>query len=321
MTTPLFSVIIPAYNRASTLGAAIQSVLDQTCQDFEIVIVDDGSQDDPRSVAEAFADPRIRFFAKENEGGGVARNTAIEMAVGRYIAPLDSDDIFLPHHLEAMKTMLKGTTNVAGYARVIVDRGDGRTFIKPPHGIRPGQDMGEYLLCERGFVPTITIVVEREMALKVRYHVNLRPAEDTDFAMRLALSGCTFRMAEQPGAIWNDISDPKRTSASAGTLRFATWLKQMRPLMTQRAWYGAQGWAFAKLVMRERGRRPALRLYLRALLHGCYSPRLAVVVFLQVLLTPQQYRSMADNAIRWLHAGLREEDVAQGEPVRKLETT
>jgi glycosyltransferase involved in cell wall biosynthesis len=321
MTTPLFSVIIPAYNRASTLGAAIQSVLDQTCQDFEIVIVDDGSQDDPRGVAESFADPRIRFFAKENEGGGVARNTAIEMAVGRYIAPLDSDDVFLPHHLAAMKTMLHGTTNVAGYARVIVDRGEGRTFVKPSRGIRANEDMGEYLLCERGFVPTITIVVERELAMKVRYHVNLRPAEDTDFAMRLALSGCTFRMAEQPGAVWNDIPDPGRTSASAGTLRFATWLKQMRPLMTRRAWYGAQGWAFAKLVMRERGRRLALRLYLRALLHGCYSPRLAVVIFLQVMLTPAQYRGLADNAIRWLRVGLREEDVTQGEPIRQLETT
>jgi glycosyltransferase involved in cell wall biosynthesis len=321
MTAPLFSVIIPVFNRAGTLGAAIQSVLAQTCQDFEIVIVDDGSRDDPRRVAESFGDPRIRFFAKENEGGGVARNTAMEMAVGRYIAPLDSDDVFLPHHLAAMKTMLNGTTNVAGYARVIVDRGEGRTFIKPPRGIRPGQDMGEYLLCERGFVPTITVVVERELALKVRYHVNLRPAEDTDFAMRLALSGCAFRMAEQPGAVWNDTSDPKRTSASAGTLRFATWLKQMRPLMTTRAWYGGRGWAFAKLVMRERGRRPALRLYLEALLHGCYGPRLAVIVFLQVMLTPRQYRNLADNAIRWLHVGLRDKAAAPPEPARHFEPT
>lgn len=321
MTEPLFSVIIPAYNRAATLGAAIQSVLDQTCQDFEIVIVDDGSQDDPRAVAESFGDPRIRFFRKENEGGGIARNTAIAHAVGRYIAPLDSDDAFLPHHLEAMKTMLKGTTNVAGYARVVVDRGEGRTFVKPPRGIRAGEDMGEYLLCERGFVPTITVVVERELALKVGYNVNLRPAEDTDFAMRLALSGCTFRMTEQPGAVWNDTPDPRRTSASVGTLRFANWLKQMRPLMTERAWYGAQGWAFAKLVMRERGRRPALRLYLQALLHGCYGPRLAAVVFLQVLLTPAQYRSLADNAIRWLRVGLREDEVAQPQEARQLETT
>src|SRR5476651_292048 len=127
-----FSVIIPVYNRAAALRRAIESVLAQTCQDFEIVVVDDGSADDPRSVAEGFGDPRIRFIAQENEGGGVARNTAIDNAVGDFIAPLDSDDIFLPHHLSEMKLMLEGTHKLAGYARVIVDRGEGRTFLKPP---------------------------------------------------------------------------------------------------------------------------------------------------------------------------------------------
>ena len=250
-TIPFFTVIIPVYNRAHALRPAIESVLAQICQDFEIVVVDDGSKDDPQSVAESFNDPRIRFIRQENEGGGIARNTAIDAAIGRYIAPLDSDDIFLPHHLAAMKALLDGTKNLVGYARVVVDRGDGKTFLKPPRGVRAGEDLGEYLLCDRGFVPTITIVVPRELAQRVRYHVNLRPAEDTDFAVRLALAGGRFQMVEQPGAVWNDIPDPKRTSASVGTLRMATWLKQMKPLMTPKAWYGARGWAFAKLVARE----------------------------------------------------------------------
>ena len=73
--------------------------------------------------------------------------------------------------------------------------------------------MGEYVLCERGFVPTITTVVEREMAQRVRYHPKLRAAEDVDFAIRLALEGCKFRMLEQPGAVWNDHDDSGRASA------------------------------------------------------------------------------------------------------------
>ena len=96
---PHFSVIIPVYNRASVLGAAIRSVLAQSCQDFEIVVVDDGSQDDPASIVRAFGDPRIRFIAQENQGGGAARNTAIDAAHGRFIAPLDSDDIFLSQQI------------------------------------------------------------------------------------------------------------------------------------------------------------------------------------------------------------------------------
>jgi glycosyltransferase involved in cell wall biosynthesis len=314
---PFFSVIIPVYNRAHDLGRAIESVLAQTCQDFEILVVDDGSKDDPESVAESFGDPRIRFIRQNNEGGGVARNCGIDAAIGHFVAPLDSDDVFLPHHLAAMKALLEDTQDLVGYARVVVDRGDGKTFLKPPRGIGANEDMGEYLLCDRGFVPTITIVVPRRLAQRVRYHVNLRPAEDTDFAMRLALAGGRFVMVEQPGAVWNDISDPKRTSASFGTLRMATWLKQMKPRMTARAWYGARGWAFAKLVARERGRFPALLFTLQAILRGCYAPRLALVVLLQVMLDARQYRSLADNAIKWLRMGLREKDVA--EPAAKLE--
>ena len=258
----------------------------------------------------AFSDPRIRFLSQENKGGGAARNTAIDAARGRFIAPLDSDDVFLPHHLESMKAMLEGTTNTAGYARIVVDRGNGRTFLKPPRAIRKTENMGEYLLCARGFVPTITLVVEREMAKRVRYHANLRAAEDTDFAIRLSLAGCKFVMAEKPGAVWRDHADPGRTSAGVAlsrAQRFETWLlEEMKPQMTHRAWCGGRGWALAKMVARDGNKREALKLYLDALFRGCYAPRLAGVIFLQIFLDAGRYRRLADTAIGWLHIGLDE---------------
>lgn len=318
--TPHFSVIIPVYNRAKTLGAAIRSVLAQSCQDFEIVVVDDGSADDPGAVVEGFQDPRIHFLRQKNQGGGAARNTAIDAARGRFIAPLDSDDFFLPHHLESMKAMLDGKTNTAGYARIVVDRGEGRTFLKPPRAIREGEDMGEYLLCERGFIPTISLVVERQTAKRIRYHANLRAAEDTDFAIRLALKGCKFVMAEAPGAVWNDVADPHRTSApgpSSRTQRFGAWLEQMKPYMTRRAWCGGRGWAYAKMVARDGNKFEALRLYLDAFFRGCYSTKLAAVIFLQIFLGAARYRLLADTAISWLHIGLREP--AQETPLSSLE--
>ena len=133
---PFFSVIIPVYNRAAALGRAIESVLAQTCQDFEIVVVDDGSRDDPAATVARFADPRIRLFRQENAGGGAARNRAMDEARGRFVAPLDSDDVFLPHHLAAMRTLLEGTENLVGYARIRVDRGEGRVILKPPRALR-----------------------------------------------------------------------------------------------------------------------------------------------------------------------------------------
>jgi glycosyltransferase involved in cell wall biosynthesis len=306
MAAPFFSVIVPVFNRASRLGAALNSVRDQTCQDFEIIVVDDGSADDPRAVVEAIGDPRIRLIRQENRGGGAARNTAIDAAQGRFIAPLDSDDVFLPRHLERMKALLEANPGSAGYARILVDRGQGSTFLKPPRAIRAGEDMAEYLLCDRGFVPTITLAVDRETARRVRYHPDLRAAEDTDFAIRLAWEGLSFRMVAEPGAVWKDQHDPSRASAHRQTESFAAWLNAMRPRLAARAWHGARGWAYAKMLARDGRKTAALRLYLTALRHGCYRPRLALVVLLQIFLDARKYRALADAGIRWLHMGLRE---------------
>lgn len=303
MSTPFFSVIVPVFNRAPVLERALRSVLSQSCQDFEIVVVDDGSSDNPRAVLDKIADPRIRFLRQDNQGGGMARNTAINAATGRFIAPLDSDDVFLPLHLERMRLLLDGTENTVGYARVLVNRGDGRMFLKPPRAKGAKEDMAEYLLCERGFLPTITIVVERELAKRVRYHTRLRAAEDVDFAIRLALEGCDFEMTNEPGAVWNDLADPTRASANNRAEQFGIWLGEMQPQLTPRAWYGARGWAYAKLLAHNGHRIQALWLYLNALARGCYRPSLAAIIFLQIFLAAKNYRALADAGIGWLRPG------------------
>lgn len=302
--SPFFSVVIPVYNRADALGRAIRSVLEQSERDFEIVVVDDGSKDEPGRVVEAFGDARIRFLRQDNRGGGAARNAGIDLARGRFVAFLDSDDVYLPTHLAAMRALLEGTTDTVGYARIVVDRGQGRTFLKPPRAIRPGEHMATYLLCDRGFVPTITLAIARETARRVRYHEDLRAAEDTDFAIRLFLAGQRFVMAGAPGAVWKDIPDPNRTSAGRKGGRMVPWLEQMRPRIPAAAYHGCRGWAIAKHVALS-DRLGALRLYFAAVLRGCYRPGLAGIVFLQIFLSDRAYRRAADGAIAWLRAGLR----------------
>lgn len=310
--TPFFSVVIPVYNRADDLAAALASVLGQAEQDFEIVVADDGSKDDPKAVIDRIADPRICYVRQENKGGGAARNLGIDNARGTFIAFLDSDDLFLPNHLATMRRLLDGTIDTAGYARMIVDRGDGRQILKPPRAIRPGEDMAAYLLCDRGFVPTITTVVPAALARKVRYHENLREAEDTDFAVRLSLEGCRFVMADAAGAVWKDLYDPNRQSAGRSTARMEQWLESVRPRISRKGYLGGMGWAVAKGVAMKNPLR-ALGLYLRAAANGCYSPGLAAIVFLQIFLPNSLYRSVADGAIRWLRAGMQlpEEKPAQ----------
>jgi glycosyltransferase involved in cell wall biosynthesis len=293
--TPLFSVIIPVFNRADILERGIRSVLAQTCQDFEIVVVDDGSRDHPEQVVEKIGDPRIRIVRQENRGGAAARNHGFDEARGQFVALLDSDDQFLPHHLENMRKLLENTTNIVGYARMIVDRGNGVTMLKPPRAIRPGEHMGTYLLCDRGFVPTITLALSAETARRVRYG-GWRPAEDTDFALRLFVAGCKFKMVEEAGAIWNDVPDPNRTSAGRKGHDLIPWIEQMKPNIPRRAYYGGFGWAIAKGAVVQRPWH-AFYYYLRAVLRGCYNPRLAAIIFLQIFLPDRLYRRIADRAI------------------------
>lgn len=293
--TPLFSVVIPVFNRADVLEQAIRSVLTQSCQDFEIIVVDDGSSDHPERVVEAIGDARARIVRQENRGGAAARNQGFDEARGRFVALLDSDDRFLPHHLENMTRVLEKDPETIAYARMIVDRGNGVTILKPPRAIRPDEHMATYLLCDRGFVPTITLALSAETARRVRYG-GWRPAEDTDFAIRLYIAGHKFHMVEEPGAVWNDVYDPKRTSAGRKGAGLVPWIDHLKPNIPSRAYFGARGWAIAKgvAVMKP---WTALRYYLAAVVRGCYSPRLAAIIFLQIFLPDRLYRRIADRAI------------------------
>ena len=96
---PFFSIIIPTYNRAHVIMRPIDSVLRQTFEDWELIIVDDGSTDDTKSIIESYHDNRIRYVWQENQERSAARNHGIALAKGEWICFLDSDDDYYPNHL------------------------------------------------------------------------------------------------------------------------------------------------------------------------------------------------------------------------------
>ncbi len=113
---PLVSVIIPTYNRANLLPRAIKSVLNQTSQNFELIIVDDGSIDETSKIVAKFTDPRISYikFIK-NRGKSAALNEGIKLSKGKYITFLDDDDEFFPQMLEKEVDAIKNTPNEIGF--------------------------------------------------------------------------------------------------------------------------------------------------------------------------------------------------------------
>ena len=115
-----FSVVIAAYEAASTVGGAIQSVLAQTRQDFEVIVVDDGSRDDTAAVAAAIAakDQRVSVRSQPNGGPSAARNSGIAAGKAELVSMLDSDDLWLPEYLEKMGAALEADPQEIGRAHV-----------------------------------------------------------------------------------------------------------------------------------------------------------------------------------------------------------
>ena len=112
---PGVSVIIPTYNRAHFIGRAIESVLNQTYQNFEIIVIDGNSKDNTEEVVKRFDDERIRYLRYEtNRGGAVARNSGIKEAQAEYIGFLDDDDEWLPEKLEKQMDVFETTSSEVG---------------------------------------------------------------------------------------------------------------------------------------------------------------------------------------------------------------
>ena len=161
------SILIPAYNSEKTIRRAIESALRQTFQDFELIIVDDGSQDGTLEVIKTIVDPRIRVVRHaKNSGEAEARNTAIRSALGRYLAFLDSDDEWLPEKLsrqmEAIRKEPEGiVANVTGYYLF-----DEFNIKRKEIPFQPSAWF-KYLLMGCGQGPGTTLMVSREAFEKI----------------------------------------------------------------------------------------------------------------------------------------------------------
>lgn len=107
MSGPVFSVIVPTYNRRAYILETLESIWAQTCQDYEILVVDDGSTDGTGELLEAYVrQGRLHYVYQPNQGESAARNHALRLAKGRYYAFLDSDDLFHPEKLEKQAAYL-----------------------------------------------------------------------------------------------------------------------------------------------------------------------------------------------------------------------
>lgn len=181
------SVIVPVYKAERYIAETIQSILNQTYQNFEIVVVDDGSPDRSVEICEQFADPRIRIIRQQNRGLPGARNTGVRHAQGDYISILDADDLWLPEKLEKHVNHLNTSPEVGlsfSYSAFIDAEGKPLGIYQIPRKLR--NITPPFALCRNPPGNGSAVVVRRETFDDIKFPDNLHGAmEDCYFDERL----------------------------------------------------------------------------------------------------------------------------------------
>lgn len=278
---PTVSIVTPTYNRGRFIPRLVKNVFSQTYQDFELVIVDDGSTDNTKELVDqqsAEHPGRIRYVHQPNQGSGSARNTGIKHARGRYVAFLDSDDEWLPDYLvKTIGVLEKGgyQWTVTGAKRIDIDK-DGRELdtklIKCnlqefSYFFKRELSVYEALLTGNVVGETSRIVVLKQALLDVggfRHH--LRLSQDYELWLRLAKNNYKLFITDEPLVLYRKSVDSVTKTRLVEGLRYGFGIIseyskdaiKMDPLY--RKFYGEKLWGYARDIIKHQNRDYALFL-------------------------------------------------------------
>ena len=190
---PTVDVIVPAYNAAQYLAAAIESVVAQTFGDWRMILVDDGSTDGTPEIARTYVErlgAKLKYVRQHNQGVSAARNTAIRNSSAEFLALLDGDDVWLPHRLSESLKVFDHCPEV-GLAYGLVSRIDPTSAIidTPLTDQKHGEGrIGSYIYMRRVHLPCPTIILRRACLDEVGlFDETMRATEDRDLCLRIAL--------------------------------------------------------------------------------------------------------------------------------------
>jgi glycosyltransferase involved in cell wall biosynthesis len=286
--TPLFSIVIPVRNRPLLLARALLSLERQTRQDFEVIVVDDGSSDGLTPAVPEISALDIRVLHAGGRGANFARNLGAEAANAPYLAYLDSDDVFLPRKLEAVSSILRG-----GHADIVANsayvwRGGGRLQVRPRRGPRQGEDISEYHFVASERIQTATLVVRADVARAVRWDERLRKVQDPDFLIRAVGAGYELEFSEDRLTIIHDALTG-RVSTTCHESNIRDWLERSGDALSARARAG-----FATYVLSfEIGMRSKLAgvaFALRSALGSSVPKRMTAKALMRIILPPTVFR-------------------------------
>ena len=216
-SSPKISVVIPNFNRALELRRCLESLVNQTFKDFEVLVVDDGSSDNSAGVANSFKDRLdLHFYTGPNSGGPAQpRNRGVNLASSEYVAFLDSDDWWLPDKIAHSYSALQNGADIVYHDLFIVRSLEQTVHIEKIKTYQSNLPMFEALLCTGLSIPNSSVVVRKallELIGGVSEDVELVSVEDLDMLLRLArVTNCFVRLPTCDGYYWaggGNISSP-----------------------------------------------------------------------------------------------------------------
>jgi len=302
-TQPRYSIVIPTYNRASSVENTLAGCFAQSFENFEIVVVDDGSSDDTLAVLEKISDPRLVVVAQENAGPAAARNHGMRVATGEYIAFLDSDDVWYPDFLQQAENAYQSAPNQLLYGQIIVDRGVGRYWVKPDIAIEKDESIYDYLYVKGCFIQTSTMVMPSALRDTVSWDENVTFGDNDQFAIDCWQTGIAFQMLDKPMTLYADVISadalsqlPVFDGASEKYTNFFAWMATQKPLMSEQAWHGFRA-SFESVSLARKHPIESVKLLLAARNSGAMSTKGMVRQLVQNY-APRIYRRLVDQYVR-----------------------
>lgn len=185
----LFAVIMPTWNRAQIIKRSINSVLSQTCKDFELVIVDDASTDNTEKIITELKDSRIRYTKLEkHQGASACRNVGINSSSSELITFLDSDDTIYENCLIVLKTSFEREQWDVAYCNVEAVHGESVKIYS--YGFNKRR------LASHNYIPNVGLTHVRELVNKVKWNETLKRLQDWDYWCQLARHADFFHIDE-----------------------------------------------------------------------------------------------------------------------------
>ncbi|WP_158582899.1 glycosyltransferase family 2 protein [Lysinibacillus yapensis] len=262
---PLISVIIPTFNRGNIILDTIQSVLNQTYTNFELLIVDDASTDHTSEMVNSISDQRIKYIKlNQNTKGKEARNKGITESTGEFIAFLDSDDLWAREKLEKqLKFMIKNANNINHafcFTNLYMQK-DTKLVNCTNKLFSPSKNVMDYILSEKNIVQTSTYMVSSNLAKRTLFNNTLTKHQDWDFCLRLLKNQAEFLFYPESLTIWKVDDRKDRISAGYKNIDVSLkWLEENRPFLSKKAICGFEMTILYGYYLRQKEFKKALKI-------------------------------------------------------------